>query len=89
MRQHFGEVLEGVCYRGDEVVIERAGKSMAVVVPVERYESMQRSRERLFQMIEDLHERNRAAPADDISREVERAVREVREETRRRGPRRR
>jgi len=33
-RKKLGEVLDGVYYRGDEVVIERAGKPLAVVVPI-------------------------------------------------------
>ena len=37
-RKKLGEVLDGVYYRGDEVVIERAGKPLAVVVPVKLYE---------------------------------------------------
>ena len=41
-----------VYYRGDEVVIERAGKTMAVVIPADRYEALERSRERLFDLIE-------------------------------------
>jgi prevent-host-death family protein len=77
-RQHFGEILEGVYYRGDEVVIERAGKTMAVVVPVERYQSMERSRERLFELIEKAQARNRDVPYAVIEEEVDKAVRQVR-----------
>lgn len=77
-RQRFGEVLEGVFYRGDEVVIERAGKPMAVVVPLRRYESMERSRERLFELIERNWERNKNVPYEEIQRDVDEAIREVR-----------
>jgi len=77
-RQHFGEVLEGVYYRGDEVVIERAGKVMAVVVPADRYRSMERSRERLFELIEKAQARNREVPYAVVEKEVDKAVREVR-----------
>ena len=77
-RQRLGELLEGVYYRGDEVIIERAGKTMAVVVPAERYEAMQRSRERLFDLIEQAQERNRDVPEEITSKEIEEAIREVR-----------
>ena len=77
-RKRLGEILEGVYYRGDEVVIERAGKPMAVVIPAERYETMERSRERLFELIEKNWERNKDIPYEQIQREVERAIREVR-----------
>ena len=79
-RKRLGELLEGVYYRGDEVVIERAGKPMAVVIPAERYETMERSRERLFELIEKNWERNKDVPYEVIEREVEQAIREVREE---------
>jgi prevent-host-death family protein len=78
-RKRLGEILEGVYYRGDEVVIERAGKPMAVVIPAERYETMERSRERLFELIEKAQERNKDVPYEVIEREIELAIREVRE----------
>jgi len=77
-RKRLGEILESVYYRGDEVVIERAGKAMAVVIPAERYEAMERSRERLFDLIEENWERNKDIPYEDIEREVQQAIGEVR-----------
>ena len=79
-RKRLGELLEGVYYRGDEVVIERAGKAMAVVIPAERYASIERSRERLWELIEKAQERNKGVPYEVIEREVEEGVREVRAE---------
>ncbi len=77
-RKKLGEILESVYYRGDEVVIERAGKPMAVVVPAERYEAMERSRERLFELVEKSWGRNKNVPYDEIQRDVAAAVRGVR-----------
>ncbi len=77
-RKKFGEILEGVYYRGDEVVIERAGKPMAVVIPTERYEGLERSRERLFEFIEKNWEKNRDVPPDQIERDIQVAIEEVR-----------
>jgi len=77
-RKRLGELLEGVFYRGDEVVIERAGKAMAVVIPAERYEALERSRERLFTLVEQAQERNRDAPIDEIEEAVANAIAEVR-----------
>ncbi|MDA1062324.1 MAG: type II toxin-antitoxin system Phd/YefM family antitoxin [Chloroflexi bacterium] len=77
-RKRLGELLEGVFYRGDEVVIERAGKAMAVVIPAERYEAMERGRERMFALVEQAHERNRDAPLAEIDDEVAKAIAEVR-----------
>jgi prevent-host-death family protein len=81
-RKRLGEVLEGVYYRGDEVIIERAGKPMAVVIPSARYETMERARKRMIDMIEEVHERNKDVPPEVLEREIEQAIREVRGEYR-------
>jgi prevent-host-death family protein len=78
-RKRLGEILEGVYYRGDEVVIERAGKPMAVVIPSGRYEAMEKSRERFFELIEENWERNRDISYEEIEREVQQAMENVRE----------
>lgn len=77
-RKRLGELLEYVFYRGDEVVIERAGKAMAVVIPAQRYATLERNRERLASLIERAQERNRDAPFEVIEREVRAAIEEVR-----------
>ncbi len=77
-RKRLGEILESVYYRGDEVVIERAGKPMAVVIPAERYEAMERSRERLFELIEKNWEQNKDVPYEEIEREVQQAIEDLR-----------
>ena len=79
-RKHLGELLEGVFYRGDEVVIERAGKPMAAVIPPGRYRAMEQERERMIDLLERTQERNKDVPYDVIEREVNQAVREVRAE---------
>jgi prevent-host-death family protein len=77
-RKRLGELLEGVFYRGDEVVIERAGKTMAVVIPAERYEAMEQARERVLDFIEANWEKNKDVPSEQIERDIELAIQEVR-----------
>jgi prevent-host-death family protein len=77
-RKRLGEILESVYYRGDEVIIERAGKPMAVVIPSSRYEAMERDRDRMWDLIEKAQERNKGVPPEVIEREIEEAIREVR-----------
>ena len=77
-RKRLGEILESVYYRGDEVIIERAGKPMAVVIPAKRYEALEQSREQLFSLIERNWERNKDVPFDEVEREVQEAIQEAR-----------
>ena len=81
-RKRLGEVLDGVYYRGDEVVIERAGKPLAVVVPVKLYEQHARNRkeswDRLLEITDRVAERNKDVPIEVIEAEIDEAVKEVR-----------
>lgn len=83
-RKNLGQLLEEVYYKGDQYVIERAGRPMAAVVPVWQLEERQKRRERLFAMIEAAQKRNRGVKAEIIEREVQEAIRAVRAKARRR-----
>ena len=41
-RKNFGKMLEEVHYKGDQFVIERAGRPMAVLIPVSLLEEWQK-----------------------------------------------
>ena len=45
VRGSLGEILERVFYNGDEYVIKRGKKAMAVLIPVTLYESLLKLRE--------------------------------------------
>lgn len=87
-RKRFGDMLSSVYWRGDEVFIERAGKRMAVVIPVSRNAVLERERERLMELIQMNWEKNKDVPADVIEAEIQQAIDEVRAEARarREGP---
>ena len=85
-RKNLGQLLEEVYYKGDQYVIERAGRHMAAVVPVWRLEEWQKRRERFFGMVEELRQKNKKVKPAVIEREVHEAVRAVRAKaTRRKG----
>lgn len=72
---HLGPMLPWACRR---VAAARAGKPMAALVPVTRYEEWQKGREALLEFIGRLQERNRDADPAEIAREVAAAVRATR-----------
>lgn len=77
-RKRLGEILESVYYRGDEVIIERAGKPMAVVIPAQQYERLQRDRNRIIELIEMNWEHNKNVPSEEIEAAIAEAIAEVR-----------
>ncbi len=83
-RKNLGQLLEEVYYKGDQFVIEQAGRPMAAVVPVWQLEEWQKRRDRFFGMVEELRRKNKAVKPEVIEREVEESVRAVRAKTARR-----
>jgi len=77
-RGSLGQILEEVFYRGDQYVIERSGRAMAAVVPVEQFEQWRREREEFFRGIDEIRKRNSRARPEEIARDVARASRAVR-----------
>lgn len=83
-RQNFGQMLEEVYYKGDQFVIERAGKPMAAVVPLWQLEEWQKRREQFFAAVEDAQQQNQDVTPEVIEQEVQEAIRAVRPKARRR-----
>jgi prevent-host-death family protein len=77
-RQNLGQLLEEVYYKGDQYIIERAGKPMAAVVPVWQLEEWQKRRERFFSMVEETQAKNQEVQPEVIAQEVREAVQAVR-----------
>ncbi len=59
-------------------MIERDGKPMAAVVPLEQFERAEKARERFFALVDEIHERNKDVDPEVVEREVEAAIRETR-----------
>ena len=84
VRQNLGQLLEEVYYKGDQYVIERAGRPMAAVVPVWQLKEWQERRARFFGMVDELRSKGKKLKPKVVEREVADAVRAVRAKARRR-----
>ena len=73
-RKALGRLLEEVYYKGDQYVIERAGRAMAAVVPVWQLKEWQARRERFLGLIDALGKKTRKVKPEEIEREVAEAV---------------
>jgi antitoxin (DNA-binding transcriptional repressor) of toxin-antitoxin stability system len=82
-RRGLGQLLEQVYYKGDQYVIERAGRAMAAVVPVWQLKAWQTRRERFLGLIDELGKKSRKVKPEVIEREVAEAVQAVRASARR------
>ena len=77
-RQNLGQLLEEVYYNGDQFIVERAGRPMAAVVPLWQFEEWRQRRERFFEAVDELHEKNQGVDPEVIEQEISEAVQAVR-----------
>jgi prevent-host-death family protein len=77
-RGNLGQILEEVYYRGDQYIIERSGKAMAAVVPVEQYEQWRQEREAFFRSVEEIRRANRDRTAQETEQDLAAARRAAR-----------
>jgi len=64
VRQRLGDMLNRVALRHDEFVIERKGKPLAALVPIERLEQMRRAAR---QGLKEFLERQKEGPGNRLS----------------------
>lgn len=77
-RRNLGQLLEEAFYKGDEFIIERAGKPMAVLIPVQEFENWLRQREKDFGVLDEIKAQNRQKSPENIEKDVDEAIKEVR-----------
>lgn len=77
VRQRIGDLLNRVALRHDEFVIERKGKPLAALVPIERLEQMRRfARRHALELLERQKQSTvREAQALEIAMEAQRSAR--------------
>lgn len=81
VRQQWSQVLNKVFKGQTRVVVEKSGIPVAAVISVEELEQFQRlekQRAQRFKVLDRIGESFKDVPGDEIEREVEKAVSEVR-----------
>ena len=53
-RQNLGQIMNEVTLRGDDFIVERAGKPMVAIVSMDKYQILQRDRELLQQSVDNI-----------------------------------
>ena len=79
-RRNLGQLLEEVFYKGDQFVIQRAGKPMAVVISPSEYEAYRKQREEDMQGLDSIREKNKGVKLEEIEKDVQEAIEAVRTE---------
>lgn len=62
----------------DEYIVERAGKPLVAIIPIEEYQRMKKEKNEFFQMFEDVQKGVRPAGEKTIDLEIEAAIKSSR-----------
>ena len=81
IRQRLGAVLSRVALRNDQFIIERKGKPLAAVVPVERFEQMRRAARIHLLRVLEREGKPTEAQAERIANEAKHRTRKARRQT--------
>ena len=81
-RQNLGQLLNEVSIRGDSFIIERAGKPLAVLVDMERFELLQEDQNFALQALKKVWEKIAGADPQEIQEAIEAAEKIAKEENR-------
>jgi prevent-host-death family protein len=80
-RENFADLLGLVYYGKEPVIVERKGRPMAVLISPEQYERYeQQVMERFGQVVDELQQHNANADPEEIQRDIDEALTEVRRE---------
>ena len=79
LQQKFVELLNGVYYNGDQLIIKNANKPLAAIIPIEIYDRLIKQREKAFSVLDRIWEK---APkvSEEVKTDIEQAIAEVRAE---------
>lgn len=78
-RQNLGQLLEEAFYQGDEFIIERAGKPMAVLVPVQEFRRWQAQREKDLGFFDEIRAQAGNVGPGKVEKDVQEALNEIRQ----------
>jgi prevent-host-death family protein len=77
-RQNLGQLLNEVSIRGDAYIIERAGKPLAALVDMERFQQLQEDRSSALRALQKVWGKMAGADNQEIGDALEEALRTAR-----------
>ena len=77
-RNKFSDIMGSVHYGGEEVIVERSGRPMAAVIPVEMYERLVAERRVRFEVMDRIRSALPEASPEEIDRDVKEAIAKAR-----------
>lgn len=73
-RRRFADLLGRVGYGGEVAIVERSGKPMVALIPVEVYERLVEEREARFQILDRIRGNLPDIPEIEVEKDIDQAI---------------
>ena len=77
-RQNLGQIMNEVAIRGDDYIIERAGKPLVAIIDMDKYQRLQEEREEALQAVRSIWSKMEGADPDEVEEIIEEAIQATR-----------
>lgn len=77
-RQNLGQVMNEVALRGDDYIIERAGRPLVAMISMEKYALLEDQRKETFSVLEEIWNKMEGEDPETVEQTVGEAVRSAR-----------
>ncbi len=74
VRQNLGQVMNEVTLRGDDYIVERAGKPMVAIIPMEKYRKIQGDLDEFWGEVKSFQQSIRDVDPNELDSAIEKAV---------------
>jgi prevent-host-death family protein len=81
VRQNLGQVMNEVAIRGDDYIVERAGKPVVAIIPMEKYEKLQQDLDDFYGMVKEFQKSVKDVDPKELDGAIEEAVQAAKKET--------
>ncbi len=78
-RHNLGQVMNEVSLKGDDYIIERAGKPLVAIVSMEKYRLLQRERGEAMRALGKVWEKMAGEESETVERIIDESVKSVRQ----------
>lgn len=82
VRQNLGRIMNEASLRGDDFIIERAGKPVAALVSMDKYRIIERDREKARIALDNIRGKMKDAVPDNVDALISEAVKATRKKQR-------
>jgi prevent-host-death family protein len=80
-RQNLGQIMNEVAIRGDDYIIERAGKPLVAIIAMGKYQRLEEDREEALQAVRSIWSKMDGADAEEVEGIIGEAIRATRKRT--------